>query len=44
MSGIEGGGATNPLDPGLALVVLLAWLIGSLVVAAAYSERAEITG
>jgi hypothetical protein len=44
MSGIEGVAAGNPLEPGLALVVVLAWLVGSLAVAAAYSERAEITG
>jgi ABC-2 type transport system permease protein len=44
MSGIEGGGGPNPLDPAIALAVVLAWLIGSLAVAAAYSERAEITG
>jgi ABC-2 type transport system permease protein len=36
--------AGHPLDPAVALVVVLAWLVGSLAVAAAYSERAEITG
>jgi hypothetical protein len=44
MSGIEGGGGVNALDPVVALVVVLAWLVGSLAVAAVYSERAEITG
>ena len=42
-SGISGG-AGNPLEPGIALVIVLAWLVGSLAVAAIYSERAEITG
>jgi ABC-2 type transport system permease protein len=42
-SGLSGG-AGNPLEPGVALVVVLAWLIGSLAVAAVYGERAEITG
>ena len=43
-TGLQGGAAGNPLDPGVALVVVLAWLVGSLVVAAVFSERAEITG
>ncbi|HVQ23501.1 MAG TPA: hypothetical protein VMT36_09520, partial [Candidatus Saccharimonadia bacterium] len=42
-SGLSGG-AGNPLEPGVALAVVLAWLIGSLAVAAVYGERAEITG
>jgi ABC-2 type transport system permease protein len=42
-SGLDGG-LGNPLEPGIALVVVLAWLVGSVVLAAAYSERAEITG
>ncbi len=44
MSGIQGGGGANPLDPTVALVVVLAWLLGSLAVAAVYADRAEITG
>ena len=40
-----GGGATVArLDPNVALVVVAAWLIGALVVAALYTERAEISG
>ena len=31
-SGLSGG-AANPLEPGVALIVVLAWLIGSLIVA-----------
>ena len=42
-SGLSGG-AANPLESGVALIVVLAWLFGSLVVAAVYGERAEITG
>lgn len=44
MSGLVGDAGGNPLEPGMALIVVLAWLVGSLIVAAAYSERAEITG
>lgn len=44
MSGLQGGGGANALDPLIALVVVLVWLVGSLAVAAIYSERAEITG
>jgi hypothetical protein len=32
------------LEPNTALVVVLAWLIGALVVSAAFTERAEISG
>jgi ABC-type transport system involved in multi-copper enzyme maturation permease subunit len=42
-----GGGApaaTTPLSADLALLLVAAWLIGSLVVAAGFTERAEITG
>jgi hypothetical protein len=40
-----GGGAQVPaLDPDLALVLVVVWLVGALVVAAAFTERAEITG
>jgi hypothetical protein len=34
----------QPLDPNLALLVAAAWLVGSLVVAALFTERAEIAG
>lgn len=44
-SGNGGGGqALARLDPNTALVVVLAWLIGALVVTALYTERAEISG
>ncbi|MGH2407310.1 MAG: hypothetical protein ACRDF7_04410 [Candidatus Limnocylindrales bacterium] len=39
-----GGGGRQPLEPDLALVVVLAWLLGSVVVAALFTERAEISG
>ena len=42
-----GGGApaaATPLSADLALLLVAAWLIGSLVVAAGFTERAEITG
>ena len=39
-----GGAAAARLDPNTALLVVVAWLIGSLVVAATFTERAEITG
>jgi ABC-2 type transport system permease protein len=39
-----GGAALARLDPNTALVVVLAWLIGALVVSAAFTERAEISG
>lgn len=39
-----GGGALSGLDPNTALLVVIAWLIGSLVVAAMFTERAEISG
>lgn len=40
------GGAPDPaaLSVGTALVLVTVWLVGSLVVAAGFSERAEITG
>jgi ABC-2 type transport system permease protein len=45
-AGGDGGGAglTDPLAPDTALVLVAAWLVGSLVVAIAFTERAEITG
>jgi len=39
-----GGGLVTRLDPNTALLVVVAWLIGSLVVAALFTERAEISG
>jgi len=44
--GFEGGGngLTQALTPDTALVLVAAWLIGSLIVAVAFTERAEITG
>ena len=44
--GFEGGGngLTEALTPDTALVLVAAWLVGSLVVAIAFTERAEITG
>jgi len=44
MSGLQGGGGANPLDPMVALAVVAAWLLGSLAVAAIVADRAEITG
>jgi ABC-type transport system involved in multi-copper enzyme maturation permease subunit len=39
-----GGATTSPvLDPNVALLVSLAWLVGSLAIAALATERAEIT-
>ena len=41
----EGGGQlVRALDPNTALLVVTAWLVGSLIVAAAFTERAEISG
>jgi ABC-2 type transport system permease protein len=43
--GFGGGGADlAALDANSALVLVVAWLVGSLVVAAGFTERAEITG
>jgi ABC-2 type transport system permease protein len=41
-----GGGAAagTPLSADLALALVVVWLVGSLVVAAGFTERAEITG
>jgi ABC-2 type transport system permease protein len=38
------GAAVARLDPNIALLVVVAWLIGSLLVAALFTERAEISG
>ena len=40
----SGGGAAAQLDPNAALVVVLAWLVGALLVSALFTERAEISG
>jgi hypothetical protein len=49
--GFGGGGggsgapvASTPLSADVALLLVAAWLIGSVVVAAGFTERAEITG
>ena len=39
-----GNGGRQPLEPDLALVAVLAWLLGSVIVAALFTERAEISG
>lgn len=39
-----GGGAFTQLDPNQALLVVIAWLVGSLLVASLFTERAEISG
>jgi ABC-2 type transport system permease protein len=39
-----GGGAPVGLQPDTALLVVVAWLIGALVVTAVFTERAEISG
>ena len=40
----EPGALTQALAPDTALLLVAAWLVGSLVVAVAFTERAEITG
>ena len=42
--GMGGGARLASLDANLALVLVVVWLIGSLLVAAVFTERAEITG
>jgi len=39
-----GGGIAHPLPPDQAVVVVILWLVGALVVAALFTERAEIGG
>lgn len=39
-----GGGGLSRLDPDTALLVVIAWLVGALAVAAIFTERAEISG
>ena len=43
-AGTGGGGIIQRLEPGLALWVVLAWLFGSLFVAALFTDRADISG
>jgi ABC-type transport system involved in multi-copper enzyme maturation permease subunit len=39
-----GGAGGTPLDANTAFVLVLVWMVGALLVAALYSERAEIAG
>jgi hypothetical protein len=39
-----GGGPITRLEPEVALVVVIAWLVGALAVATIFTERAEISG
>jgi hypothetical protein len=39
-----GGGFAEALEPNTAIVLVAAWLVGSLVVTVLFTERAEITG
>jgi ABC-type transport system involved in multi-copper enzyme maturation permease subunit len=39
-----GGGIAHPLPPDTAIVVVLVWLVGALILAAVVAERAEISG
>lgn len=39
-----GGGQLPALEPNIALLVVAAWLVGALMVAALFTERAEIAG
>jgi hypothetical protein len=39
-----GGGPTVRLEPDAAIVVVLIWLLGALVVSSIVTERADITG
>lgn len=42
--GGDGGGPIEALEPNVALLLVGAWLVGSLVVTVLFTERAEITG
>jgi ABC-2 type transport system permease protein len=42
--GFGGGAAAAALDANTAFVLVLVWLVGALLVAAVYTERAEIAG
>jgi len=39
-----GGGTLQRLEPDTAMLVVVAWLVGALVVSALFTERAEISG
>ena len=39
-----GGGIVTRLEPDVALLVVIAWLVGALAVATVFTERAEISG
>ncbi|MHB8458708.1 MAG: ABC transporter permease subunit [Candidatus Limnocylindrales bacterium] len=43
-AGANGGGIADPLPPDQAVIIVAAWLIGALIVAAVFTERAEISG
>jgi ABC-2 type transport system permease protein len=43
-AGGPGGGAVARLEPNVALVVVVAWLVGALLVTTLFTERAEISG
>jgi len=40
----DGGGIITRLEPNEALIVVLAWLVGALIVSTLFTERAEISG
>ncbi len=44
--GVEGGQrtGTGPLDANTAVIVVIAWLVGALLVSSLWTERAEISG
>ncbi len=42
--GDQGGGVVSRLDPNAALLVVVVWLVGALVVSSAITERADIGG
>jgi hypothetical protein len=42
--GAVGGGVTTQLDPNMAIVAVIAWLVVALTVAGLFTERAEIGG
>ena len=39
-----GGGSVSRLEPNVALLVVVAWLVGALLVTTIFTERAEISG
>ena len=44
LQGPPGQASTGGLDPNVALLVMVGWLVGSIAVACLFVERAEITG